>query len=248
MHITPLKSPKVYPNNSMESLLDQTVKDLQERDIIAITSKVISLCEGSIVAKAEVLDKKALIHQEADAYIHDDIMISKYGIYLTLKNGFLIPTAGIDESNSEDSYILYPKDIPASTARIWQYLRHKFNLSNLGVLITDSTTSPLRYGVTGIGIGWCGFEPLYSYIGKPDCFGKPLRMTKINLLDALAASAVYVMGEGNEQTPMAVIRDAPHITFTSSPPDQNMLDSVRIEPENDLYAPLLTAVPWIKKD
>lgn len=246
MDIRAIKTPKVYPGNALETILDAALPTLKERDIVAITSKIISLCENSIIRKSDAPDKKELIHAEADAHIPDEHMASKYGIYLTIKNGLLIPTAGIDESNTEDAYILYPRDIIASATHIWTHLKKKHRLQELGILITDSTTTPLRYGVTGIGIGWCGFQPLYSYIGQPDCFGRPLRMTKVNILDALAASAVFVMGEGAEQTPIAIISDAPRIDFVAHPPTEQDLRDIFIAPEDDLYAPLLTSVPWVK--
>ncbi len=246
MQIRAIKTDKVLPHDSLEILLDKALPSLEEETIIAITSKIVSLCEGRIVNIADVPDKKQLVHQEADAYLDTDIP-SKYGISLTIKNDLLIPTAGIDESNGQDIYILYPENIPQSAARIWDYLRRRHRLKKLGVLITDSTTTPLRYGVTGIGIGWCGFAPLHSYIGQPDCFGRPLRVTKINILDALAASAVFVMGEGAEQTPIAVIQGAPYIDFADHPPTKEDLASVTIDLENDLYAPILTAAKWIRK-
>ncbi|EPP28623.1 Gamma-glutamyl ligase family protein, partial [Chlamydia psittaci 84-8471/1] len=87
-------------------------------------------------------------------------------------------------------------------------------------------------------------SPLYSYIGKPDCFGRPLRMTQINLLDALAVSAVLCMGEGNEHTPIALIEDAPKITFHSLPTLQSDLSALDINEKEDLYGPLLRSVAW----
>jgi F420-0:gamma-glutamyl ligase len=103
----------------------------------------------------------------------------------------------------------------------------------------------LRKGVTGITLGWCGFEPLHSYIGQPDIFGHPLRVTQTNILDALAASAVFVMGEGAEQTPLALIEDLPQIRFLSDPPSQEQEQSLHIPLEEDIYAPLLKDIPWI---
>lgn len=127
----------------------------------------------------------------------------------------------------------------------WRYLREKYHLRELGILITDSHTTPLRKGVAGIALGWCGFEPLYSYVGKPDIFNHPLRVTQINILDALAASAVFVMGEGAEQTPMALTEDAPKIRFLPHPPTLEEERRVRIPLEEDIYAPLLKKADWV---
>ena len=75
-----------------------------------------------------------------------------------------------------------------------------------------------------------------SYEGKPDLYGKPFRVTQVNLLDALATAAVLVMGEGAEQTPLAVIHQAPHIDFLTRTPTPEEEASVVISPEEDLFS------------
>ncbi len=64
-------------------------------------------------------------------------------------------------------------------------------------------------------------------------------MTQINLLDALATAAVLVMGEGNEQSPLALIEDAPKITFFDREPTVEEEASIHIPITEDLYGPLL---------
>lgn len=96
-------------------------------------------------------------------------------------------------------------------------MKSKFKLRNLGVIITDSTTSPLRYGVTGKCITYCGFKGVKSKIGEPDLFGRNLRMTRVNVADALSAAAVLCMGESKEQTPLDIIDDLPFVEFQDNP-------------------------------
>ncbi len=241
MYVHAYKTHIIQPHEDILMILDTHLPLLEERDIVFITSKIISLCEGRLVAK-ETVNKRALVQQEADAFLDHS-----QEFMLTIKNGLLIPAAGIDESNSQDDhYILYPQDIQQAATRIWEHLRRKHCIAELGVLITDSRTTPLRRGVTGVSLGWCGFEPLFDYIGKPDLFDKPLRVTVSNLLDGLAASAVLVMGEANEQTPLAIIKKAPKITFVDRAPSPEELSSLLIAMEEDIYAPLLQAVTWRK--
>jgi F420-0:gamma-glutamyl ligase len=71
-------------------------------------------------------------------------------------------------------------------------------------------------------------------------------MTKVNVADALAGAAVLVMGESNEQTPLAVITDIPFVQFQSRNPTNIELNSLHIAIEDDVYAPLLTSVHWKK--
>jgi F420-0:gamma-glutamyl ligase len=66
-------------------------------------------------------------------------------------------------------------------------------------------------------------------------------------MDALAAASVFEMGEGAEQTPLAVITDLNKVEFQDRNPTQEELDFLKIDIEDDLYAPLLKSVEW-KKD
>ncbi len=246
MQVKVHKTRRITTKDSLFDLLDTYVPRLEERSVLAITSKIVSLCEGSIVAKESVPTKEALIQQTAEAYLdYDKAFPAQYSIQLTIKNGILIPSAGIDESNGDKVYILYPKDVQQSAISIWEHIRKRDKLNEVGILITDSHTTPMRRGVTGLGLGWCGFTPVYSYIGKPDCFGVPLKVTKVNNLDALASSAVFCMGEGNEQTPFAVITHAPKIIFQSFYPTEEEKNDVRIPMEEDIYAPILRNARWV---
>ncbi len=244
MNIEVIKTHRIEEKQPITEILDRYITRCREKTILAITSKIISICEGRTIKRVNST-KEALVFQEADAVLKQKE--HPYGLYLTLKNNILIPSAGIDESNGDDVYILYPSDSMASARLIWDYLRARHQIKELGIIITDSHTTPLRRGVTGIAIAWCGFEPLYNYIGKPDIYGHPLRVTQINLIDALAASAVLLMGEGCEQTPIAVIQNAPKINFVSRYPTPEEIKKISISLEEDLYAPILTKAHWEKK-
>lgn len=242
MYVQAIKTHRVEPRESLEKILDQYVLSLDEGDILAITSKILSLCQGRFVPK-EKISKYDLIRQEADLMIEGDQNL--YDLYLTIKDGILIPSAGIDESNALDMYILYPENTQKTAFSLWNYLRTKHSLQTLGIIITDSHTTPMRRGVTGIGLGWCGFEPLYSYVNKPDIYGKPLSVTQVNILDSLATSAVFVMGEGDEHTPLAIIKHAPKISFTDRPPSPDEEKKVFMSMTEDLYWPFLQGAKWV---
>ena len=234
MYIQAVKTDRVEQPQDLYAFIDKFLPSLEERTIVAITSKVVSICEGRTVPKTSV-SKEALVKQEAD-FVISNPEASDDRIILTYKNHLLIPSAGIDESNGNGQYILYPKDPFQSVRKIWEYLRQKYGLKEVGVLMTDSRTTPLRWGVTGVALAWQGFAPTASYIGKPDLFGQPLRVTKINVADALAVSAVFSMGESSECTPIALITDVPHVIFDDK--DHNA-EELCIEPKEDLYRPLL---------
>nr|MDQ3015055.1 coenzyme F420-0:L-glutamate ligase [bacterium] len=137
--------------------------------------------------------------------------------------------AGIDESNAKNKLILLPQDSFKTAEVLCENFKKHFSLKKLGVLITDTRSMPLRIGTVGKALGYAGFEPLKSYIGKKDLFGRKSRVTQSNVADALAASAVLVMGEGNEQTPMVVIKDAP-VIFSNKKGG-----SLALPPEGDIF-------------
>lgn len=246
MIVTSYQTKAIKAGDSLLRVLDDSLPALGEKEIIVVTSKIISICEGSIIKNDKTVDKHDIIKHEADSYL--DIPLSQtYGLTITIKNGKLVANAGIDESNGNGYFILWPGDPFQSAVTIWNYLRKKHNLARLGVIITDSHAIPLQWGTRGRALSWCGIEPLKNYIGEPDIFGKNLRMTKASIVDGLAAAAVAVMGEGNEQTPLAVIKDVPFVTFVSHPPTKEEIKNLTIDPKDDIYAPLLTSVQWRKQ-
>lgn len=240
MKIKTYKTVKILSNQNLFSILDSSLPKLQEKDIVVVTSKIVSICQGTVVKKT--VDKQALIRQEAEKYIEEP-SISRFHVTLTIKEGILIANSGIDESNANGLFVLWPKKVCKVTQEIWKHLRKKHSLKQLGILITDSRLIPLRWGTLGIGLSWCGFEPLKDYIGQPDIFGRKLRVTKQNIIDGLAAAAGTVMGEGNEQTPIAVIREA-SVKFQDRPPLQEEIASMRIDLKEDMYAPLIDSPKW----
>lgn len=223
-------------------IIDESVTSLPEKSIIAITSKIVSFCEGSFVNKEDVKVKEELTVSEADYYIPRPQQ--KHTIMITIKDGMLIATSGIDESNSNGYYILWPKDAYKSANEIRAHLRKKYNLKELGVIITDSKTSPMRRGTTGFSIAYSGIKPLRNYIGHGDLFGRKMKMTFLNLIDGFGAAAVVVMGEGNEQTPIAILENVENVIFCDEDPSEEEIESMKIDLDQDLYSPFLSKVDW----
>ncbi|MGZ3655437.1 MAG: coenzyme F420-0:L-glutamate ligase [Bdellovibrionota bacterium] len=230
LHVHPVET-AIFPEggNLAEFVHAQVPANLvKERMILAITSKIVSLSEKRLVSPKEI-DKAALIEREADIFIGE----VGYGCYLTVKEGLFIPSSGIDESNSASGdFILYPADPYESARRLWAALRELWSLQELGILLTDSHTSPLRKGVTGVCLSHWGFGGVRNMIGTKDLFGRELMMTKMNLADGLSAAAVLMMGEGAERRPLAVLEGA-NCEF------HDMVDAneLRMPPKDDLYYP-----------
>jgi len=245
MKIKTIKTHKITSSDrDLFAILDKYIDELKEESVVAITSKIIAICEGNMTP-IESSDKDQLIMEEADMYLPKEE--NRYNLYLTIKNSILAVSAGIDESNTDGNYVLWPKDSQDSANKIREHLTKKFGIKNIGVVITDSKTTPLRWGVTVIAVAHSGFAALNDMIGTPDIFGRKLKMTKIAVADGLAAAAGLVMGEGEEQTPIGIITDVPFVDFQNRNPSQEELDALKIEIEDDVYAPLLKSVNWRKK-
>ncbi len=198
--------------------------------VLAVTSKIVSLAERAIVPRSEI-EKGPLIRREADVFIGETL----FGVALTIKHGILIPSAGIDESNSADgAFILFPKDPYASARRLHASLKKAWDLQNLGIIITDSHTHALRKGVTGIGLSHWGFRATRDLVGKNDLFGREMKMTHVNVLDALSVAAVYEMGEVAERRPLAIVYGS-GVEFTET----TSSEEIAISREEDLYGHLL---------
>ena len=244
MIVRAYKTKKVLVGDNLEEILLESLPDhMQENSVVVVTSKIIAICEGRVAEDTEE-ERDRLVEEEADYYLprHSN----KYDFCISIKNHTFSATAGIDRSNGNGQLVLWPKDPQKAVNSIREFLVGHFGVKNLGVMTTDSRTSPLRWGVTGTSLAHSGFAALKSYIGKPDIFGRPLHFEKLNIAESLAASAVTVMGEGDEQTPLAVIEDVPFVTFVDRNPTQEELDSLQIELEDDVFYPLLTSVNWKK--
>lgn len=244
MKITPIKTDKIAPDhNDIFKILDKFLPEIKEGSILAITSKIISICDGRY-AKITEADKDGLIESEAQYYLPRQD--NPYNVSLTITRNNLVATAGIDESNGNGYYILWPKDPQNSANQIRQYLQKKFKLKNVGVIITDSKTTPFRWGVTAICLGFSGFNPIKDYTGTPDIFGRAFQFEKMSVIDNLSCASSLIMGEGDEQTPLAIIEDAPFIEFRDENPTEEELKDLKISIDNDLYTPILKSIHWKK--
>lgn len=222
-------------DNALEAVIDGLDRQggLTNGDVLAITSKIISLQQGRAVLVEDYSDKDQLIIAEAEHYLPRQAVPHGYAV-LTIKNQLIAPSSGIDESNAQGYYILLPEQLGLTVQQWRQQLADYYQLKDLGVIITDSRSTPLRLGVVGVALAWAGFHPLRDYRGINDLFGRTMKISQSNIVDSLAAMAVYMMGEGSEQTPLARLRGLSDLQFT----DQDCSAELWVDPEHDIYRPL----------
>lgn len=246
MIVKAIKTRKFLPpkDNLWDLLL--AIKSLKENSVVAVTSKVVSIGEGRSIPVKSVKSKDELAIREADKYIPREL--SPYGQILnTIKNNLLVASSGIDESNGRNYYILWPKDPKRWAKKIWIFLKKKFHIRNLGVIITDSRLIPLRRGVVGLAISYFGFKPIKDYRGIADLFGREFKMEISNLPDSLATAAILVMGEGSESQPIAILEDVPDLEFIQKEfKPESLNEAFEIPEKEDMFYPFLSKVLWKK--
>lgn len=242
MIVRPIKTPVITASTvTLEEVLSTNITTLENNCVVAITSKIVSLCEGS-TSPFEGTSKQDLISHHASHIL--PATASKVSTTFTITNNTLIPCAGIDELNTNDGYVLWPNNPMQTAEAVREYLCQRFELQYIGVVITDSTSRPMRRGTTGIALGFSGFKPVFNYMGKNDLFGKPFKLETADITGGLAATAVFAMGEGAEQTPIAIIEDMPNVEFVNRAPTQEEIDIFTVTLDEDLYEPFLNHVDW----
>ncbi|MCU0653330.1 MAG: coenzyme F420-0:L-glutamate ligase [Candidatus Pacebacteria bacterium] len=235
MEIFPIKTRAMLPpKDDIYNVLDEFCPALREGDVLVVASKIVAIHQGRCVLKSEIKDKNDLIKKEADILFPSEE--TDGGVVITtIKGNTLVPFAGIDESNANGYYILWPEDPDGEAGRICEYLKKKFSLKNLALIIADSYCVPLRRGTMGISIGFYGLNPANDYRKKIDIFGRTLGITRFDVVDSLAAAGVSVMGEGDERQPVSIIRGADFVEFRC---DKSSRDSAMPFKE-DIFYPLL---------
>src|SRR3989338_5602535 len=232
MIIRPIKTHVFQEGDDLFAFITDYFKKLPEKSVLVVTSKIVALAEKRTAVAENVQTKEKLIRAESDLAIP-----TKY-VWLTVKDGMVMASAGIDESNANGKLILLPKDSFKTARFLRNKLRQRYSVRHLGVLITDSRTMPLRAGVTGVAVGYAGFRGIKDYRGTPDIFGRKFKFSRTNIADSLAAAAVLVMGEGNEQQPFAIIEKA-RMEFC----DRVKRAELYIDIQEDMYLPLFSKLP-----
>lgn len=224
------------------ALLDESLTDVPEKSVLTITSKVVSLCEGR-VAPIEGTDLPALVRAEAEYYMPD--AQAQNGYVFTVAHNMLTLNSGIDESNANGQYVLWPSDPQATANEVRAYLCKRFAIQDVGVIINDSTFMALRWGSISLALAYSGINPLRTYYDKTDLFGRPLIYTRTNVVDSLATVAAFLTGEGDEQTPLVLITNLEgSVEFKRHNPTAEELAGRKVSLETDSFAPMLQAIDW----
>ncbi len=230
MKLYAIKTRIIRPNNNIVDVILKSVEkqdlQLEDGDILALTSKIVAYAEGRLVKlndvkpskkAAELAERFSLKPEYAELILReaDEICGGVEKAVLTLKNGVLTANAGIDNKNAPENYVvLWLHNMAKWAEKIRNEIKSKTG-KKVAVLIVDSGLIPLRIGTTGLALAVAGFKPVKDCRGEKDLYGKPLIITRHAVADDLASAAHLLMGEAAEKTPVVLIREAP-VEFSDS--------------------------------
>jgi len=213
--------PVVQPQDDISEIIVKTLElsevELNDGDILVISSKIVSLSENRIVSGTEITpSQKALeiaaenqfdpIHVELALRESTELIRTKGVLITETHSGLVCNFSGIDKSNApEENYILLPKDPDVSAEHLRESLT-KVTGKKLAVVISDTQGRPWRKGSVNVSIGCSGIAPFKYNKGKRDLYGRVLKRSTVCQVDEIAMLAEPLMGQAGQQTPVVIVR------------------------------------------
>ena len=225
----------------MEAIKERN-ESLLENDVVVITHKVISKAEGKVADLSTIVpseeSKKISLDTGKDPRLvelilsesNEIVKIERDIIIAETKHGFVCANAGIDASNVgmlSNHVVLLPDNPDESARRIRNDIKSRTKI-NVSIIISDTFGRPFRKGQVNVAIGIAGIDPMVSYIGKTDMYGKILKVTEMAIADELASAAELVMGKSS-RIPVAIIRGCHYTSGDSS------ISNISRSKEDDLF-------------
>src|SRR5919108_1960887 len=236
----------INKGDDITDLIMEAVKErnesLLENDVVIITHKIISKAEGRVADLSNIIpseeSKKISLNTGKDPRLveliisqsNEIVKIERDIIITETKHGFVCANAGIDASNVgklSNHVVLLPDNPDESARRIRNDIKSRTKI-DVSIVISDTFGRPFRKGQVNVAIGIAGIDPLVSYIGKTDMYGKILKVTEIAIADELASAAELVMGKSS-RIPVAIVRGCNYITGDSS------ISRINRSKEEDLF-------------
>jgi coenzyme F420-0:L-glutamate ligase/coenzyme F420-1:gamma-L-glutamate ligase len=210
--------PEIEPGDDLAALIRERV-DLQPDDVVCVASTVVSKAEGriadledfpagprarEIASRLSELEDREKDPRFAQAVLEESVeLVMESPLLLTeTRFGHVGVNAGIDRSNVPDGNLLLLPKRPSESAR-----RLREGLPVDRVIVTDTCGRPFRHGQRGVAIGWAGLPASRDWRGERDRDGREMGVTVQNVIDELASAANLVAGEGDDGTPVVVVRD-----------------------------------------
>lgn len=197
--------PEVRAGDDLAELIAGAVAatgaDLQDGDVLVVTSKVVSKAEGRVVR----MDRDEAIASETAR------LVARRGPtrIAATRHGLVLAAAGVDASNTAaGTVVLLPVDPDESARSLRSGLLERLGV-DVGVVVSDTFGRPWRLGLTDQAIGVAGLTPLEDVRGRRDAHGNTLEVTVTAVADEVAAAADLVKGK-LAGLPVAVVRGLGH--------------------------------------
>ena len=148
------------------------------------------------------------------------------------RHGFVCANAGVDQSNAgaPGELVLLPEDPDASARRLRAGIAALRGVRP-AVVVADSFGRAWRIGQTDVAIGVAGLTAVDHWHGRPDAFGRELRVSSIAIADAAAAAADLARAKDSLEPAVLVRGLDRHVTPDDGPGAAALLRA----PEQDLF-------------
>jgi len=192
----------------------------EDKDVLVVTSKIISKAEGRLVSLASVQpsEKACEIARVSgkDARVvelmmqESQILNAEPGLVETLHRlGFTCTSGGVDRANTakpeEEKVSLLPINPDESARKISDTIALASG-KRVGVVINDSLGIKYRAGSVGLAIGVAAMPAiLKGAADEVDLYGKK-RNVYISFADEIAAAGSLLMGQSRAGLPVVLIR------------------------------------------
>jgi len=199
--------PEIVAGDDLAIIIGGLAGQLEEGDILAVTSKIVSKAEGRFVLAT---DRDQAISDETVRVVAT--RVHPGGVTRIVENrlGIVAAAAGVDASNTpQGTVLLLPLDPDASALRLRTALEFRFGV-RLGVIITDTLGRAWREGQTDVAIGASGVRVLDDLRGSVDTQGRRLDVTIPATGDEIASAADLVKRK-SDGLPVAVVRGLAHL-------------------------------------
>ena len=195
--------PEVRPGDDVAALLAGAV-DLQDGDVVVVTSKLLSKAEGRLVPVGDE-DREVVRLRAVAAETVREVARRGTTVIAENRNGLVLAAAGVDASNvRSDEIALLPLDPDRSAADLRGRLQ-ELTGRTVAVVVSDTLGRPWRVGQVDQAIGSAGLAPVRDARGTADSYGAVLEVTEIAVADELASAAELVKGKA-DGVPVAVVR------------------------------------------
>jgi coenzyme F420-0:L-glutamate ligase / coenzyme F420-1:gamma-L-glutamate ligase len=223
--------PAIAPGDDLAALIAAAAPaDLSDGDLVVVAHKVVSKAEGR-VRRLNEIEPGARARELANEHDKDarlvqavldesaEVLRAVDGVLICVtRHGFVCANAGVDQSNAAAAgeLVVLPEDPDASARRLRAGIAGARGVRP-AVIIADSFGRAWRVGQTDVAIGLAGLTAVEHWRGRPDAFGRELRVSSIAIADAAAAAADLARAKDSLEPAVLVRGLERHVTRDDGP-------------------------------